>query len=145
MTALIARYLLALAVSVAAQSVDAQPRTADVRVTQRALVVRCLGDTPVAAKTRTWRLPAEPAVLTVSMRNDPRPGVADADPGFAILRFTPEPGHRYDLEVRAEATAFARRVWPRGQWTPVVRDRTTDAIVSGPPEWIATPHCTPQR
>jgi hypothetical protein len=80
------------------------------------------------------------------MRNQPRPGRApagDADPGTAIVRFTPEPGHRYEVEVRADAAAFSARVWPKGHWTPVVRDRTTDRVVSGDPEWTAPP-CTPQ-
>lgn len=86
------------------------------------------------------------ARLAVTMRNQPRPGMApagDADPGTAIVRFTPEPGHRYEVEVRADAASFSRRVWTTGAWAPVVRDRTTDRVVSGDPEWAAPP-CTPQ-
>ena len=80
------------------------------------------------------------------MRNQPRPGMApagDSDPGTALVRFTPEPGHRYDVEVRADATTFSTRVWPKGAWLPVIRDRTTERIVSGDPEWAAPP-CAPR-
>jgi hypothetical protein len=31
--------------------------------------------------------------------------------------------------------AFARRIFKRGTWKPVVRDRTTDRIVSSEPVW----------
>ncbi len=79
------------------------------------------------------------------MRNQPRPGMAPADgadPGTAIVRFSPESGHRYEVEVRADATTFSTRVWPQGEWTPVVRDRTAERIVSSDPEWGAPP-CQP--
>lgn len=56
--------------------------------------------------------------------------------GIAVIDFTPEPGHQYEIEVRGDAGMFARRVWPRGDWTAVVRDRTTDRIVSSAPRWI---------
>lgn len=70
------------------------------------------------------------------MQNDPRPGVTNAAPGFAALTFTPEDGHRYEVEVNAPVMANSQRVWPRGEWTPVVRDRTSDRVVTGEPEWL---------
>ena len=102
-------------------------------VTQRALVVHCLNGAAVPADRRSWTVTG-PVTLAVTMRNQPRPGMApagDSDPGTAVIDFTPEPGHRYEVEVRAAAATFSQRVWPKGDWTPVVRDRTTDAIVSG--------------
>jgi hypothetical protein len=122
----------------------APPADARLRITQRALVVQCVNDAPVAPGTRAWIVSA-PVALAVTMRNQPRPGMApggDAGPGTAIVRFTPEPGHRYEVEVRADAASFSRRVWTTGTWAPVVRDRTTDRVVSDEPEWAAPP-CTP--
>lgn len=136
---------VALSLLAAPSAADAQASAARLRVTQRALVVQCFNGAPVAARTRAWTI-AAPVALAVTMRNQPRPGMApagDADPGTAIVQFTPEPGHRYEIEVRADAASFAARVWPRGSWGPVVRDRTTDRVVSGDPEWAAPP-CTPQ-
>ena len=62
-----------------------------------------------------------------------------ADPGTAIVAVHAEPGHRDEVEVRADATTFSTRVWPKGAWMPVVRDRTSERIVSGDPEWGAPP------
>jgi hypothetical protein len=124
---------------------SAQTAEARLRVTQRALVVQCYNGAPVAPRTRAWTV-AAPVTLAVTMRNQPRAGMApsgDADAGTAIVQFTPEPGHRYEVEVRADATSFSRRVWTSGAWAPVVRDRTTDRVVSGEPDWAAPP-CTPQ-
>lgn len=122
----------------------AAPPQARLRVTQRALIVHCLGGTAVPGDQRSWAV-SSPVTLAVSMRNQPRPGTADADPGIAIVRFTPDAGHRYELEVRAEPATFAARVWTRGAWTPVVRDRTTDTVVSGPPEWADARPCAAAR
>jgi hypothetical protein len=133
-------------ISASIAAADAQPSEARLRVTQRALVVQCFNGAPVAARTRAWTVTA-PVTLAVTMRNQPRPGMAhagDADAGTAIVQFTPEPGHRYEVEVRADAAAFSARVWPKGGWVPVVRDRTADRVVSGEPEW-ATPPCAPGR
>jgi len=58
--------------------------------------------------------------------------------GFATVKFTPEVGHKYEIEVRAPTMSFPRRAWDRGTWKPVVRDRTADRIISGEPEWSAT-------
>jgi hypothetical protein len=56
-------------------------------------------------------------------------------PGVAVVAFTLEAGHKYEVEVRASPTAFSSRTWERGEWKPVVRDRTIDRIVSGEPRW----------
>jgi hypothetical protein len=73
------------------------------------------------------------------MRNAPRSGVPSAEAGFAAVSFATEPGHRYEVEVRAPAASFSARVWTRGEWKPVVRDRTPDHIVSSDPEWPESP------
>jgi hypothetical protein len=72
------------------------------------------------------------------MHNEPRSGVDNHDPGIAVISFTPEAGHKYEIEVRGDAAAYSRRVWTKGEWQPVVRDRTTDTIVSSDPKWIET-------
>ena len=118
--------------------------SARLQITQRALVVQCFNGAAVAPRARAWTI-AAPVTLAVTMRNQPRSGMAPsghADPGTATIQFTPEPGHRYEVEVRADAATFSARVWPKGSWVPVVRDRTTDRVVSGEPEWTAPP-CTP--
>ena len=74
--------------------------------------------------------------LTFTMRNEPRPGVANHEPGLAVISFSPEVNHRYEIEIRADVESYSTRVWARGEWKPVVRDRTTDAIVSSEPRWI---------
>jgi hypothetical protein len=123
-------------------SVVAGPRGAAsaVRLTNSHLVAICMDGKAVAKETRKWDLTA-PVVLTLSMRNEPRPGVDNAAPGLAVITFTPEHGHRYEVEVRASITANAERVWRRGQWSPVVRDRTSDRIVSGEPQWLDGAPC----
>jgi hypothetical protein len=126
----------------AAGTAVAQGNAARLTVTQRALVVQCLDGAAVGDGRRSWTVSA-PVTLAVTMRNQPRTGVANADPGTAIVRFTPDAGHRYEVEARADAASFSRRVWTIGKWAPVVRDRTTDRVVSGDPEWAA-PSCTPQ-
>jgi hypothetical protein len=126
-----------LAALLGATPAAALTEAARLTVTQRALIVQCVDGVAVPTARRSWTVTA-PVTVTVTMRNQPRSGVAtagDAAPGSATVRFTPEPGHRYELEVRADATRFALRVWPKGTWTPVVRDRTTDTVVTGRPEW----------
>jgi len=108
---------------------------ADVRVTQRYLVPLALDGQPVEAGVRRWRLTLGEHSLAVTMRNEPRTGMPDADPGIAVITFTPEAGHRYEVEIRGPADAYSTRVWVKGNWTPVVRDRTTDRIASGEPTW----------
>jgi hypothetical protein len=111
-------------------------------VTQRALEVRCL-DGYAGGAARQWQLQPGPHELVVSMRNDPQPGAKVAEPGVARIRFVTEAGHRYEVEVRADATAFSRKVFSRGEWLPVVRDRGTAghepaavSLVSDEPEWL---------
>jgi hypothetical protein len=126
--------MLALAVALAAA-----PPAGSLTVTHRHLVPVCRDGLPVAAGTRSWPTAEAPITLTFTMRNQPRPGIANASPGHATVTFTPEPGHRYEVEVRSATQAFSTRVWPEGQWAPVVRDRTTDRVVSGEPSWGAPP------
>ena len=103
---------------------------AEVNITQKLLVPGCVDGTPVKAYHRRWRLELRPHTASFTMGSD------SAQAGFATVRFTPEAGHKYEIEVRTdEVTAFARRSFERGTWKPVVRDRTTDRIVSGEPEW----------
>jgi hypothetical protein len=103
---------------------------AEVRVTQKLLVPACLNGTPLKAHQRRWRLEQRPHVASFTMGGDP------AEAGYANVRFTPEGGHKYEIEVRTQdAMAFAKRAFPRGSWKPVVRDRTADRIVSDEPEW----------
>jgi hypothetical protein len=107
----------------------------EVKVTQKYLVPVCLDGAPVN-EDRHWRLALSEHTFAFTMKNVPRHAAAEAgSPGFALIRFTPEAGHRYEVEVRAPETSFSTRVWSRGEWKPVVRDRTTDEIVSGKPEW----------
>ena len=108
---------------------------AGLKITNAHLVATCFDGKPVTERQRGWDVTA-PVALTVTMRNEPRPGVADVAPGLASITFTPEDGHRYEVEVQATVTANSQRVWPRGEWRPVVRDRTTDRVVTGEPEWI---------
>ena len=103
---------------------------AEVNITQKLLVPGCVDGTPMKAYPRRWRLELRPHTVSFTMASDP------AQAGFATVHFTPEAGHKYEIEVRTDdAMAFARRVFKRGAWKPVVRDRTTDRIVSGAPEW----------
>jgi hypothetical protein len=109
----------------------------EVKVTQKYLVPVCRDGEPVKKGERRWRLTAGTHAFAFTMRNAPRPGIpeAGAAPGVAVVQFALEAGHRYEVEVRAPAMAFSARVWKRGDWTPVVRDRTADRIVSGEPQW----------
>ena len=118
---------------------------ASLRITQRALMAMCVNEVSVDPSMRRWTVGPEEVRLTVTMRNEPRYPYGDDGPaGVATIAFRPEPGHRYEVEVRADGQSFARRVWTAGNWTPVVRDRTTEQIVSSPPEWTA-PSCSPAR
>jgi hypothetical protein len=40
------------------------------------------------------------------------------------------------VEVRAEQEAYYTRTWRAGEWQPVVRDRTTDRVVSDQARWV---------
>lgn len=114
-------------------------RSADVRVSNSSLQVACVDGK--ASTQRKWDLPQREVTLSFTMRNRPRPGVENAQAGFAGITFTPEPGHEYEIEVRAEPQTYSTRVWPKGEWRPVVRDRTTNQIVSNDPKWTDQPMC----
>ena len=125
----------------------AQPApNAKVKVTQSHLTPTCLDGKPAGDK-RTWTLATGDHTMAFTMRNEPRSGGAAASaesPGVATVTFGLEAGHDYEVEVRADPTTFSRRVWQPQQWTPVVRDRTTDRIVSSEPRWTgeaAGPDC----
>jgi hypothetical protein len=111
---------------------------AEVNITQKLLVPGCVDGTPIEAYRRRWRLELRPHTASFTLGSDARQA------GFATVRFTLEAGHKYEIEVRTDdAMAFARRAFERGAWKPVVRDRTTDRIVSGEPEWSDSA-CPPQ-
>jgi hypothetical protein len=124
--------MLALLLSLSVAAVTAP---ADVRVTHSHLVVTCADGRRVDDKTRQWH-PSRPMSFTFTMRNEPRPGIANAEADLAVISFSPEVNHHYEIEVRADVAAYSTRVWKRGEWAPVVRDRTSDAIVSSAPRWI---------
>ena len=114
----------------------------EVKVTQKYLVPLCLDGAPAKPGERRWRLAVRAHSLAFTMRNQPHQGAKphqkvdpQVGPGVATISFTPEAGHRYEVETRTSAAAFASRVWEQGKWKPVVRDRTVDRIVSGEPEW----------
>lgn len=129
--------LLMLGVPVAAQ----EP-LAEVKVTQRYLEPVCLDGAAIKPGERSWRLGLGPHSMALTMRNAPRPGIephqavdAEGGPGVASISFTVEASHRYEVEARAPAAAFSWRVWKRGEWKPVVCDRTADLVISGEPQW----------
>lgn len=108
---------------------------ASLKITNAHLVATCFDGTPVAASVRSWDV-AAPVSLTFTMKNEPRTGIENVPPGLAMITFTPEAGHKYEVEVQSTGMANSTRVWPRGKWAPVVRDRTTDMPVSSQPQWI---------
>ena len=110
---------------------------ARVRVTHRDLIPTCLNAAAVAPGKRSWNLEPGRFSMVLTMKRNERAG--PASPGLASISFDVEVGHRYEIEVRATTEAFSSRVWRRGEWTPVVRDRTTERIVSAAPEWIEGP------
>jgi hypothetical protein len=117
------------------------PDLARLKVTRSDLIPQCLDGTPVPSGKRSWDLPAGESSLVFSMRSQPRHGETAPDSGWAAITFAAEPGHQYEAEVRADSTAFSTRLWHAGEWTPVVRDRTTDRIVSTTPVWSARASC----
>jgi len=127
-------HILTVIIVAAASAVAVAQGPADLRVSHSHLIATCFNGKPIDGK-RHWRVTG-PVSITATMRNEPRAGVGNAAPGIAVIDFTPEPGHKYEIEVRGAAMMFSRRVWPRGDWRAVVRDRTTDRIVSSEPRWI---------
>ena len=131
--------LALLALFAVASGVIAGPTAApaSLKITNSHLVATCFDGRPVTAGKRRWEV-AAPVSLTFTMRNEPRSGIDNVAPGFAEITFTPAAGHRYEVEVQTVAPANSLRVWPRGKWTPTVRDRTSNAVVSSAPIWIAS-------
>jgi hypothetical protein len=140
---LVTQPVVALAVMMLGAPAEPGKSAIEVKVTHRYLVPLCLNGTSIRGGERRWRLEPREHVLALTMENDPHAAAERhqkaAEPkwasGVATVRFTPEKGHRYEIEVRAPALAFSRRVWEPGDWKPVVRDRTVDRIVSSEPEW----------
>jgi hypothetical protein len=128
------RAFLVLALVAAAANVTGASE-AKVTITQRALLPLCVNASP-AGDRRQWNVaPGEVTTLALTMNNRPRPGVKGEAPGVATISFVSENGHQYEIEIRADPSTYSRRVWPAEEWTPVVRDRTTDRIVSSAPVW----------
>jgi hypothetical protein len=107
-----------------------------VRVTHGALVPLCLDSADVAHRARKWKLAPGEHTLTLTTHNQPRAGIASPDAGIGRIHVTLVAGHKYDVELRAVAGAYSTRAWKKAEWSPVVRDRTTDAVVSDAVEWI---------
>ena len=129
-----AAFTLFLGASVGSWSAQQQ---ADVKVTQKYLVPMCLDGAPVKSGDRHWKLSPTEHSMTFTMRNNPRKGMVatPGGPGIVVIRFTLEAGHKYELEARSSSTTFSTRVWERGAWSPVVRDRTADRVVATEPVW----------
>jgi hypothetical protein len=127
---------------------DTAPQIA-VRLTQKYLVAVCVDGVPVDAGERRLLLDPGQHTLAFTMRNSPRPGRAggDVSPGIAVVQVVLEAKHKYEIEIRADAMTYSSRVWTKGGWKPVVRDRTEDRIISGEPDWsesdCKTPAVTP--
>lgn len=132
------RLLLTVAAILTALPAAAQgPSLSEVKVSQRHLVPLCL-DGEATKAARQWRLPPGRHAMAFTMRNQPRPGMGPApgdSPGVAVVTFTIEEGHEYEVEVRAPAATYSTRVWEQLEWAPVVRDRTLDRLVSSDPRW----------
>ena len=107
-----------------------------VRVTQRYLVARCFNGNAVDPGTRKWDVAPGVVTLAFSMRSD--------SPAPAVRCPTPAPPRSASKPKRATATkwryaptpaTFSSRVWRANEWIPVVRDRTTERIVSDAARW----------
>ena len=136
-------HILSVSIVAAASAAAVAQGPADLRVSHSHLIATCINGKPIDGE-RHWRVTA-PVSITATMQNEPRAGVGNAAPGFAVIDFTPEPGHRYEIEVRGAAMMFSCRVWPRGEWKAVVRDRTTDRVVSSEPRWTESGCGVPSR
>ena len=148
------RHVLMAMVAIAGARVDAArtfpvreahpAETASLEVTHRDLITACVNGTPTDRRRWNMGTTGEQAlVFTMATRPATR-GARPSDPGHALVRFVPEAGHRYEVEVRTERPElYGTRRWERGAWKPVVRDRTIergpdadDRIVSADPEWL---------
>jgi hypothetical protein len=119
-------------------------QTIPLRVTQRDLVPVCIDGVPVRNGDRSWKVPPGTVTMTLTMRRTERSGRSDTDAGTAMITFSAETRHKYDVEVRADSITFSTRDWQAGAWTPVVRDRTTEQLVSSPPVWTPGPCRVPR-
>jgi hypothetical protein len=117
--------------------------TINIKITQRYLVARCFDGRAVDAETRAWKVEPGPVTLAFTMRSQPHQGGETPNSGTAAVSFTAEAGHRYEVETRADAASYSRRVWRKEEWIPVVRDRTTDRIVSDAARWVDAGCATP--
>jgi len=124
---------LLLVLAILPRSLPAE--TVTVRLTAKPLVPRCLDGVEIKDGARHWQLTPGEHTLTVTTNNQPRSGIPPADPGVAVIRFSLEAAHHYEVELRAPSGAYSLRVWKKGEWTPVVRDAGTDHIVSGEVAW----------
>jgi len=138
---LVALSMLALAGTGGSAAAD-EP-VVGVKVTHSHLQPVCADGEATKQGERSWRLLPGPHSMLFTMRNEPRTGASQSAPGFAAVSFTLEAGHKYEVEVRAPALAFSQRVWARGDWKPVVRDRTADRLVSSEPVWSESGACKP--
>jgi hypothetical protein len=134
--ALVPIFILAAVLRLSAEG----PPLAHVKITQKHLTLLCLNQQRVKESQRSLDLPLSEQTLTFTMKNQPRTGVTNSgdDPGVAVIHFTPENGHRYEIETRGHVESYSTRVWRKKEWKPVVRDRTTGQIVSSDPEWVDT-------
>jgi len=132
---LVSIFVLAVFLRVQAE----EPSKVHVKITQKHLSMLCLDQKVVKNNQRSWELPLTEHSLIFTIKNQPRSGnSSNVDPGVAMIRFTPENGHRYEIEIRGSAESYSTRVWRKNEWKPVVRDRTTGEIVSTDPEWVQT-------
>jgi len=131
----IAAVLASLPTVVAALAQSQKP--AELKLTQKYLVARCLDGVSVKSGQRSWKLSAAEHSMAFTMRNTPRKGTVatPASAGTALITFTIEAGHKYEVESHAGSTTFSSRVWERGAWAPVVRDRTADRVIKTQPVW----------
>lgn len=131
----IAVALSSLPVLVAAVAQSQKP--AELKLTHKYLVARCLDGLSVKSGQRSWKLSAAEHTMAFTMRNTPRKGTVatPASAGTAVITFTLEAGHKYEVESHAGSTAFSSRVWERGAWAPVVRDRTAARVIKTVPVW----------
>jgi len=112
-------------------------KPAELKLTQTYLVARCLDGVSVKSGQRSWKLSAAEHTMAFTMRNTPRKGTVatPASAGTAVITFTIDAGHKYEVESHAGSTTFSSRVWERGAWAPVVRDRTADRVIKTVPVW----------
>jgi hypothetical protein len=131
--------LAAILTTAAAATTGVAPtqKPAELKLTQKYLVPLCLDGASVKSGQRSWKLSAAQHTMAFTMRNTPRKGTVatPASAGIAVITFAVEASHVYEVEARAGSTTFSSRVWERGAWSPVVRDRTADSYVKTEAVW----------